>query len=110
MRKNLNGNATENILASIIKDAVKDSFGVAIRTSKTHMARRESWWLCEEVQSKVAVKQAMFSELLSCREGNHEERSMAREKYKETKKKAKKSIAHPKEKAYEELYKKLDSK
>ncbi|GKA74309.1 retrovirus-related pol polyprotein LINE-1 [Tanacetum coccineum] len=45
-----------NILASIIKDAVKDSLGVAIGTSKTHTARRESWWLCEDVQSKVAVK------------------------------------------------------
>nr|GEW29895.1 hypothetical protein [Tanacetum cinerariifolium] len=80
-----------NILASIIKDAVKDSF-VAIGTSKTHMARRESWWLCEEVQSKVTVKQARFRELLSCREGNHEERCMAREKYKEAKREAKKSI------------------
>ncbi|GJS94114.1 hypothetical protein Tco_0801082 [Tanacetum coccineum] len=45
-----------NILASIIKDAVKDSLGVAIGTSKIHTARKESWWLCEDVQSKVAVK------------------------------------------------------
>ncbi|GKG37199.1 hypothetical protein Tco_0447372, partial [Tanacetum coccineum] len=68
-----------NILASIIKDAAKDSLGVAIGTSKTHTARRESWWLCEEVQSKVAVKQARFRELLSCREGNQEERFRAHE-------------------------------
>ncbi|GJR12094.1 cleavage/polyadenylation specificity factor, 25kDa subunit [Tanacetum coccineum] len=57
-----------NTLASIIKDAVKDTLGVAIRISKTHTARRESWWLCEEVQSIVVVKQARFRELLSCRE------------------------------------------
>nr|GEU39134.1 hypothetical protein [Tanacetum cinerariifolium] len=47
-----------NTLASIIKDTAKDSLGVAIGSSKTHTARRESWWLCEEVQSKVAEKQA----------------------------------------------------
>nr|GEU95336.1 ARID DNA-binding domain-containing protein [Tanacetum cinerariifolium] len=53
----------------IIKDARKDTLRVAIGTSKTHRARRESWWLCEEVQAIVAMKQARFKELLSCREG-----------------------------------------
>ncbi|GKE33866.1 hypothetical protein Tco_1453188, partial [Tanacetum coccineum] len=75
-----------NILASNIKDVAKDTLSVAIRTSNTHMTKRESWWLCEEVKSKVAVKQARFRELLLCRE------------------------AEAKEKAYEELYKKLESK
>ncbi|GKD50313.1 hypothetical protein Tco_1279289, partial [Tanacetum coccineum] len=64
----------------IIKDAAKETLGVAIETSKTHTARRESWWLCEEVQAIVAVKQARFRELLSCREGNEEERLRARER------------------------------
>nr|GEX59555.1 methyltransferase-like protein 2 isoform X1 [Tanacetum cinerariifolium] len=40
------------------KDAAKDTLGVAIGTSKTHTARRESWWLSEEVQAVVTVKQA----------------------------------------------------
>nr|GEU66528.1 retrovirus-related Pol polyprotein LINE-1 [Tanacetum cinerariifolium] len=62
-----------NNLASIIKDVVKDTLRVAIETSKTHMARRESWWRCEEVQSSVTVKQARFRELLLCREGNEKE-------------------------------------
>ncbi|GJW88533.1 hypothetical protein Tco_0163873 [Tanacetum coccineum] len=75
-------NSMWNFLAGIIRDAVKDSLGEVLGSSKTHMARRESWWLCEEVQSKVAEKQARFRELLSCQE----------------------------EKAYEDLYKKLDSK
>ncbi|GKA90837.1 retrovirus-related pol polyprotein LINE-1 [Tanacetum coccineum] len=61
-------NSMWNALESIIKDASKDSFGVAIGTSKTHTTRRVSWWLCEEVQSKVAEKQARFRELLSWRE------------------------------------------
>ncbi|GJZ61544.1 polycomb group protein fertilization-independent endosperm [Tanacetum coccineum] len=51
-----------NILASIIKDAAKDSLCVAIGTLKTHTARREFWWLCEEVQSKVTVKQASLAD------------------------------------------------
>ncbi|GJY56849.1 hypothetical protein Tco_0455964 [Tanacetum coccineum] len=69
-----------NTLASIIKDAAKDTLGVDIRTSKTHTAQRESWWLCEEVQSKVAVKQARFKELISYLEGNEEERLRAHER------------------------------
>ncbi|GKB80367.1 retrovirus-related pol polyprotein LINE-1, partial [Tanacetum coccineum] len=81
-------NSMWNFLTSIIRDAAKDSLGEALGSSKTHMARRESWWLCEEVQSKVAEKQARFRELVSCQEG----------------------IAQAKEKAYEDLYKKLDSK
>ncbi|GJZ63167.1 retrovirus-related pol polyprotein LINE-1, partial [Tanacetum coccineum] len=66
-----------NTLASIIKDAAKDNLGVAMGTSKTHTAQRESWWLCEEVQSIVAVTQAKFRELLLCQEGNEEERLRA---------------------------------
>ncbi|GJW45996.1 hypothetical protein Tco_0077642 [Tanacetum coccineum] len=73
-----------NTLASIIKDAVKDTLGVAMGTSKTHTARRESWWLYEEVQAIVTVKQAGSG-------------SYSR-------------VGRAKEKAYEDLYKKLDSK
>nr|GEW99284.1 hypothetical protein [Tanacetum cinerariifolium] len=103
-------NSMWNILASIIKDVANDSFGVAIGTSKTHTTHRESWWLCEEVQSKVAKKQARFKELLTCQEGNLEERLRAQERYKLAKRYAKKAIARAKEKAYKDLYKKLDSK
>ncbi|GJZ31126.1 retrovirus-related pol polyprotein LINE-1 [Tanacetum coccineum] len=104
--KNLKGDATEDI----IKDAAKDTIGVAIGSSKTHTAHRESWWLCEEVQSKVKEKQARFRELLSYREGSQGERLRAQERYKEAKKEAKKAVAQAKEKAYEDLYKKIDSK
>nr|GEY98249.1 hypothetical protein [Tanacetum cinerariifolium] len=57
-------NCLWNTLARIIKDAEKEILGVAIGTSKTHTARRESWWQSEEVQSKVAKKQARFKELI----------------------------------------------
>ncbi|GKC07436.1 craniofacial development protein 2, partial [Tanacetum coccineum] len=86
-------NSMWNFLASIIRDAAKDSLGEALGSSKTHTARRESWWLCEEVQSKVAEKQARFRELLSCQEGNLEERLRAQERYKLAKREAKKAIA-----------------
>ncbi|GKC90242.1 hypothetical protein Tco_1150891 [Tanacetum coccineum] len=45
---------------------------------RTHYegSERRYWWLCEE-QSIVAVKQARFRELLSCRERNQEDRIRA---------------------------------
>lgn len=46
-----------NTLACIIKDAAKESLGVASGTTRTQATRRESWWFSEEVQSKVAAKQ-----------------------------------------------------
>nr|GEV53126.1 hypothetical protein [Tanacetum cinerariifolium] len=74
-----------NTLECIIKDAAKETLGVAIRTSKTYTANRESW-------------------------GNQEDRIRAHEKYKKAKREAKKAVAQAKDKAYEDLYKKLDSK
>nr|GEV60521.1 hypothetical protein [Tanacetum cinerariifolium] len=71
---------------------------------------KESWWFCEEVQTKVATKLSRFKELLSCREGNQEDIDMAKERYKAAKREAKEAVALEKDKAYEELYKRLDSK
>nr|GFD62050.1 cleavage/polyadenylation specificity factor, 25kDa subunit [Tanacetum cinerariifolium] len=53
-----------NNLACVMKDAAKDSLGVA--SARTHSTHMESWWFCEEVQTKVATKQSRFKELLSC--------------------------------------------
>ncbi|GJY39845.1 ataxia telangiectasia mutated family protein [Tanacetum coccineum] len=69
-----------NTLARIIKDAAEEALGVVIGISKTHKTRRGSWWLSEEVRSKLAVKQTRFKELLSCREGNQEDRLRAHER------------------------------
>ncbi|GKC53078.1 hypothetical protein Tco_1075823, partial [Tanacetum coccineum] len=74
-----------NTLARIIKNATEEALGVVIGISKTHKTRRESWWLSEEVRSKLAVKQTRFKELLSCREGNQEDRLRVHERYKEAK-------------------------
>ncbi|GJZ12282.1 hypothetical protein Tco_0547512 [Tanacetum coccineum] len=99
-----------NTLARCIKDAAKDSVGVTRESSRTHSSHRESWWFSEEVQTKIAAKQARFRELLLCHEGNQEDRAMAKERYKVAKREAKIAVAQAKDKAYEDLYKKLDSK
>ncbi|GKD37687.1 craniofacial development protein 2-like protein [Tanacetum coccineum] len=64
----------------------------------------------EEVQTKVAAKQSSFKELLSCREGNQEDIDMDKERYKIAKREVKIAVARAKDKAYDDLYMKLDSK
>ena len=56
-----------NTLACIIKDAAKESLGVASGIARTQTIRRESWWFSEEVQTKVVAKQSRFRELLLSR-------------------------------------------
>nr|GEZ08065.1 hypothetical protein [Tanacetum cinerariifolium] len=97
-----------NTLACVMKDAANDSLGVA--SARTHSTHRESWWFCEEVQTKVATKQSRFKDLLSCSEGNQEDIDRTKERYKVAKREAKIEVAKAKDKAYEDLYKKLDTK
>ncbi|GJX12542.1 aminopeptidase M1 [Tanacetum coccineum] len=99
-----------NTLAHTIKDVARDSLGVVSESARTHSTHRESWWFSEEVQTKVAAKQSRFKELLSCRESNLEDIDSAKERYKLAKREAKIAVARAKDKAYEDLYKKLDSK
>ncbi|GKF02933.1 hypothetical protein Tco_0029856, partial [Tanacetum coccineum] len=99
-----------NILAHCIKDAAKDLLGVSRESSKTYSTHKESWWFGEEVQTKIAAKHASFRELLLCCEGNQEDIAMAKEGYKAAKREAKIAVVQAKDKAYEDLNKKLDSK
>ncbi|GKD73212.1 retrovirus-related pol polyprotein LINE-1 [Tanacetum coccineum] len=99
-----------NTFAGVIRDMAKDSLGVASEAAKTHSTYKESWWFCEEVQTKVATKQARFKELLSCRDVNQEDIDLAKERYKVAKREAKIVVARAKDRAYKDLYKKLDSK
>ncbi|XP_071695754.1 uncharacterized protein [Rutidosis leptorrhynchoides] len=50
-----------NRMASTIRDVAKETLGVAIGTSRAHKSRRESWWLSDDVQSKVALKQTRIA-------------------------------------------------
>ncbi|GJV10486.1 hypothetical protein Tco_1352027 [Tanacetum coccineum] len=95
---------------SASKDAEKESLGIASESARTHSTHRESWLFSEEVQTKVAAKQSRFKDLLSCREGNQEDIDIAKERYKVAKREAKIAVARAKDKAYEDLYKKLVSK
>nr|GEZ49210.1 hypothetical protein [Tanacetum cinerariifolium] len=99
-----------NTLAHVKKDVAKESLGVANETARTRLTHGESWWFCEEVQTKVTLKQSRFKELLSCREGNQEDIDLVKERYKVAKMEAKIAVANAKDKAYKDLYKKLDSK
>nr|GEV37345.1 hypothetical protein [Tanacetum cinerariifolium] len=47
-----------NTFADVIRDVAKDSLGVASKSARTYSTYRESWWFCEEVQTKVATKQS----------------------------------------------------
>nr|GEU61015.1 cleavage/polyadenylation specificity factor, 25kDa subunit [Tanacetum cinerariifolium] len=75
-----------NTLACVMKDAAKDSLGLANETARTHSTHMKSWWFCEEVQTKVAAK------------------------YKAAKREARIAMAKAKDKAYKDLYKKFNSK
>ncbi|GJU80722.1 hypothetical protein Tco_1283087 [Tanacetum coccineum] len=66
-------------LSHIIRDASKDAFGVDSGSTRTRSTRRESWWFSGEVQTKVAVKQNRFRELLLCGEGNQADRETTKE-------------------------------
>nr|GEV02828.1 ataxia telangiectasia mutated family protein [Tanacetum cinerariifolium] len=115
----------ENILLSIPRPSHRilnsnetdDDIGILEIPDEYHQRCGEgllwcSYWVIEDPygQYKVAEKQARFRELLSCREWNQEERLRSQKRYKEVKKEAKKLVAQAKEKAYEDLYKKIDSK
>ncbi|XP_071739812.1 uncharacterized protein [Rutidosis leptorrhynchoides] len=97
-------------LASTIREVAKEALGVAVGTSRGHKTDRESWWFSDEVQSKVALKQLRFRELITCQEGTSTDRTRVEERYKEAKREAKNAVARAKEKAYEDLYRKLNSK
>nr|GEX51881.1 retrovirus-related Pol polyprotein LINE-1 [Tanacetum cinerariifolium] len=99
-----------NTLANIIRDMEKDSLGVASESARTHSTRKESWWFCEEVQTKVAMKQSRFKELLACNNDNQEDIDLDKERYKVAKREIKIIVAQAKDKEYEDLYMKLDSK
>nr|GEU32216.1 hypothetical protein [Tanacetum cinerariifolium] len=109
--KNLNGDAVETFRATVSENFLLwGKTCVTRESSRTHSSHRESCWFSEELQTKIAAKYARFRELLLCHEGNQEDRAMSKERYKVAKREAKIAVAQAKDKAYENLYNKLDSK
>ncbi|XP_071699493.1 uncharacterized protein [Rutidosis leptorrhynchoides] len=58
-----------NRMAFTIREVAKEALGVASGTSRSHKSSRESWWLNDDVQTKVALKQTRFRELITFGEG-----------------------------------------
>ncbi|GJY16756.1 hypothetical protein Tco_0387178 [Tanacetum coccineum] len=94
----------------MIREAAKETLRVVAGTLRACIGRRESWWISDEVQDKVKVKQIWFRELISLRGEDEANRSAIEKRYKEAKREAKKAVSKAKEKAYEDMYKRLDSK
>ncbi|GJZ16969.1 retrovirus-related pol polyprotein LINE-1 [Tanacetum coccineum] len=71
-----------NRLANTIREAAKETLGVVAGTLRTRIGHMESWWISDEPRRGIRKQ----------------------------KREAKKAVARAKEKAYEDLYKRLDSK
>ena len=65
---------------------------------------KESWWWQNEVQDKVKAKRACYKELYKCRNDEN------KEKYKTARKEAKEAVSKARNVAYEDLYRRLDTK
>nr|XP_043633475.1 uncharacterized protein LOC122604669 [Erigeron canadensis] len=98
-------------LAKGMKETAKAVLRETRGTGSQRKGGRESWWISEEVQTKVATKLSCFKELIRSKQyGTNEDWSLARQRYYKAKKEAKNIVAIAKERAYEELYRKLDTK
>ncbi|XP_071718307.1 uncharacterized protein [Rutidosis leptorrhynchoides] len=84
-----------NNIRHTIREVAKESLSVIVGTTKAHMASKESWWLSDERGSPLSDRTRV------------EERY---KEYKEANREAKKVVTYAKEKAYEEFYRRLDSK
>ncbi|XP_071728353.1 uncharacterized protein [Rutidosis leptorrhynchoides] len=92
-----------NRMVSTIREVAKEALWVALGMSRAHKSSRESWWLSDDVQTKVALKQTRFRELITFGEGTPAERTRVEERYKEAKREAKKAVTIAKDKAYEDV-------
>ncbi|GKA54399.1 hypothetical protein Tco_0753348, partial [Tanacetum coccineum] len=54
-----------NTLAYAIKDAAKDSLGVASESARTHSTYKESWWFYDEPRAKDKAYEDLYKKLES---------------------------------------------
>ncbi len=87
-------------VAKEIRNIAQKVLGV----SKGNKCNKESWWWDEGIQEKVKEKKACYKSLYTCRSDEN------LEKYKNAKKEVKKVVSEAKKKAFENFYKKLDTK
>ena len=104
-RQSKDANHIWKAMADTIRQAAKEILGVSTSKQKVY---KESWWRNEEVRKKINDKNIRFKELMACTEEG--DRISKREIYHEAKRVAKKAVAEAKSLAYEDFYKKLDTK
>ena len=88
-------------MTKTIRKVGKETLGVSSGKPKVF---KESWWWNEEVVKKIKDKNKRFKELMACTE--EEDRIEKRVSYKA----AKKAVAEAKNRGYEDIYRKLDTK
>ena len=93
------------VMSTTIRENAKEMLGV---TSGKRRFDRESWWWNNEIQGKVKVKQENFKRLLATTD--EQDKIQKREEYRRAKLEAKKAVSEAKTKAYENMYKRLDTK
>ncbi|GKD86344.1 hypothetical protein Tco_1357498 [Tanacetum coccineum] len=103
---NLYGEATMVLRTRVTEGVATEVEG----TLRTHIGRRKSWWLSDEVIYNLKAKQTRFRELMSMRSEDQANKITAKKRYKEAKQEVKKAVTRAKGKVYEDLYKRLDSK
>ncbi|XP_057543373.1 uncharacterized protein LOC130821601 [Amaranthus tricolor] len=92
-------------MAKTIRIMAKETLGVLLGKPKV---LKESWWWNDEVKKKIKDKNKRFKDLIACMED--EDRIEKRVSYKEAKRVAKKAVTEAKNRGYEDLYQKLDTK
>ncbi len=88
-----------------IREKAREILGVRTGTRKMD---RESWWWTEDVQISVKAKHEALKKLRGTTD--NQEHVQLREEYRRAKKEAKAAVTNAKNKAYEEMYKRLDTK
>nr|XP_043614584.1 uncharacterized protein LOC122586666 [Erigeron canadensis] len=69
-------------LAKGMRETAKAVLGETRGTGSQQKGGRESWWISEEVQTKVATKLSCFKELIKSKQnGTNEDWSLARQRY-----------------------------
>ncbi|KAI5613467.1 hypothetical protein C0J50_11355 [Silurus asotus] len=87
--------------AGVMREAARKVLGV---TSGSRKQDKETWWWNEEVQESIRGKR------LSKQKWDRQSDEKSRQEYKKMRQQVKRDVAKAKEKAYEELYKRLDTK
>ena len=93
------------VMSTTIREKAKEMLGV---TSGKRRMDRESWWWNDEIKTKVKTKQENFKRWMTTTD--EQERVQRREEYRSAKMEAKKAVSEAKTRAYEAMYRRLDTK